>query len=299
MSKHQLGYQVGAELYGCDRRVLDDVAAVERHMLAAAAACGATVVAYEFHRFQPHGVSGVVIIAESHLAVHTWPEHRYAAVDVFTCGRTLRPEAAVEHLQAAFGSEGAEVERVDRGLPWASPIGPHVEARHGLFTAAAAAPSGVPRELAEQVYVLPLLDRELCRVIVEETERVGASSFADLPGACRLWGRLVAEHLKPRLEALWPSFRLQRWDVPKLSLHEPGGNDSVLGATAGRVGLVAFLNDGFEGGGLRFPRWDLAAGGSATLPPGSAVVYPAGLSHEHCFPPVHAGRSHLLVASLS
>jgi S-adenosylmethionine decarboxylase proenzyme len=74
------------ELHDCDHAALAASAAVERAMLAAATRARATVLGHHFHQFAPHGVSGVVIIAESHISIHTWPEHAYAAVDIFTCG---------------------------------------------------------------------------------------------------------------------------------------------------------------------------------------------------------------------
>lgn len=95
--------------------MLDDTAAILRHMLGAAAACGATVVGKSVHRFSPQGVSCVVVLAESHLALHSWPEHRYAAVDLFTCGTAVRPRRAVEHLRQALCAEAVEVTAVPRG----------------------------------------------------------------------------------------------------------------------------------------------------------------------------------------
>lgn len=116
-----LGHQYAVELYGCDAAVLDDIAAITTHLLEAALACGATIIDHKFHRFSPQGVSGVVVIAESHLAIHTWPEHRYAAVDLFTCGASLRPERAVEYLREKLCSERHSVTRIDRG-PWSELI---------------------------------------------------------------------------------------------------------------------------------------------------------------------------------
>ena len=79
-----LGRHILAEFFECDSNVLNNPQLVEKYMLEAALECGATVVNKCFHLFMPHGVSGVVIISESHLAIHTWPEYGYAAVDLFT-----------------------------------------------------------------------------------------------------------------------------------------------------------------------------------------------------------------------
>jgi S-adenosylmethionine decarboxylase len=99
-----LGRHILLELYDCDCEILNDHARVEQIMKDAALAAKATIVNSTFHRFNPHGVSGVVVIAESHLAIHTWPEYGYAAVDLFTCGEEIDPWIAhhfvAEHLKA-------------------------------------------------------------------------------------------------------------------------------------------------------------------------------------------------------
>ena len=81
-----LGRHLLVEFTGCEPTALADLDGVTAAMLEAARASGATIVTHSFHHFSPHGVSGAVIIAESHLAIHTWPEHGFAAVDFFSCG---------------------------------------------------------------------------------------------------------------------------------------------------------------------------------------------------------------------
>jgi S-adenosylmethionine decarboxylase proenzyme len=110
-----LGQHLLIEFYNCDSAVLDDVAGIERHMNEAARVCGATIVQSTFHRFEPWGVSGVVVISESHLAIHTWPEYGYASVDLYTCGDEIRPMDAFEHLRLAFRAEEAESQLLKRG----------------------------------------------------------------------------------------------------------------------------------------------------------------------------------------
>lgn len=110
-----LGRQILADLYACDPAVLGDAAAIEAHMLEAARRSGATIVAHNFHRFAPHGVSGVVVIAESHLAIHTWPERRFAALDLFTCGDALRSEPCFDYLVRVLGSARHTITAVSRG----------------------------------------------------------------------------------------------------------------------------------------------------------------------------------------
>lgn len=111
-----LGRQIVVEYYGCNPDNLNDVAYIKRAMRDAALASGATIVQEAFHLFNPHGVSGVVVIAESHLTIHTWPEYGYAAVDLFTCGDDVDPEHAFDHLKAALGAETFSAIEMKRGV---------------------------------------------------------------------------------------------------------------------------------------------------------------------------------------
>ncbi|WNJ19571.1 adenosylmethionine decarboxylase [Pontibacter sp. G13] len=95
-----LGRHVLVELYDCDPVLLDDVAAIEQLMIEATDAAEATIIDASFHHFSPIGVSGVVVIQESHLAIHTWPESGYAAVDLFTCGPEINPWTIYDFLHA-------------------------------------------------------------------------------------------------------------------------------------------------------------------------------------------------------
>jgi S-adenosylmethionine decarboxylase len=110
-----LGRHILAEFFNCDVQILNDVEKVEQYMKRAAIECGATIVNSVFHTFNPHGVSGVVVIAESHLAIHTWPEYGYAAVDVFTCGDSVDPRVATKVLQEYLGAESIKSIELNRG----------------------------------------------------------------------------------------------------------------------------------------------------------------------------------------
>ncbi len=99
-----LGRHILVELYDCDAHILNNAELIESDMREAATKAGATVISSTFHHFNPHGVSGVVVIAESHLAIHTWPEYGYAALDLFTCGDECNPWEAFKFLKEAFGS---------------------------------------------------------------------------------------------------------------------------------------------------------------------------------------------------
>lgn len=97
-----LGTHILVEFYNCNPTILNEPTRIEQDMNRAAEMAGATIVSSTFHHFSPHGVSGVVVIAESHLTIHTWPEYGYAAVDLFTCGDTVDPWVAFEHLKERF-----------------------------------------------------------------------------------------------------------------------------------------------------------------------------------------------------
>lgn len=110
-----LGRQILVEYYNCDPDVLNDVMLIETSMVAAAKKAEATVINSTFHHFSPFGVSGVVVIQESHLAIHTWPDYGYAAVDIFTCGETVDPWICYNFLKEAFKSGYASAMELLRG----------------------------------------------------------------------------------------------------------------------------------------------------------------------------------------
>jgi len=103
------------EYYDCSPELLNDVGFIRQTMLDAATAMGATIVEQVFHHFSPHGVSGVVVIAESHLAIHTWPEYDYAAVDLFTCGSDVDPEIGFHVLKNALEAARYNTTKILRG----------------------------------------------------------------------------------------------------------------------------------------------------------------------------------------
>jgi S-adenosylmethionine decarboxylase len=111
-----LGRHLLLELQDCDKEVLNDLGFLRDAMLMAAIDSGATVMGESFHHFNPQGVSGVVVIAESHLSIHTWPEYGYAAADVFTCGTSVEPGKAVEVLIEKLGAKNHSLTEIQRGL---------------------------------------------------------------------------------------------------------------------------------------------------------------------------------------
>jgi S-adenosylmethionine decarboxylase len=112
-----LGRHLLAELSECGSTLLNDLPQLEKVMKEAARLSGATVVDAVFHRYNPQGLSGLVIIAESHLSIHTWPEYNYAAVDCFTCGTNTDPWKALDYLVDKLECRSVKVQDLNRGLP--------------------------------------------------------------------------------------------------------------------------------------------------------------------------------------
>lgn len=110
-----LGSHFLVEYYGCDSKILNNSAKIQKLMLGAASMSGATVLKSYFHKFLPHGVSGIVLITESHFSIHTWPEHEYAAVDIFTCGTGVDPSIAIERIKFGLNSTDARLQEIERG----------------------------------------------------------------------------------------------------------------------------------------------------------------------------------------
>jgi len=113
---HSLGRHLLLELHDCSSEILNNLETVKGALVEAAKRAEATIIDVVFHEFNPFGISGVVVIAESHLSIHTWPEYRYAAVDIFSCGTTLKPAEAAAYLVEQFRASRASCVEVKRGV---------------------------------------------------------------------------------------------------------------------------------------------------------------------------------------
>ncbi|SMC24121.1 S-adenosylmethionine decarboxylase [Desulfacinum hydrothermale DSM 13146] len=111
-----LGKHLIVELYDCDHDLINQVSSVEKILVEAVAISKATIVQPVFHQFSPHGVSGAVIIAESHFSIHTWPEYGYCALDIFTCGDLIDSDASLQYLKEAFKAGSMSVMEIKRGV---------------------------------------------------------------------------------------------------------------------------------------------------------------------------------------
>jgi len=110
-----LGKQYMIELKGCNVKKLDNPEYIGKIMTEAAIKANATIVQQFFHQFSPFGVSGTIVIAESHINIHTWPEHSYAAIDMFTCSDTLIADNAIEHLRECLEATDCTTSMMNRG----------------------------------------------------------------------------------------------------------------------------------------------------------------------------------------
>ena len=113
---HALGTHLLVELRDSNPETLKDLDKVKDILVSAAKRAKATVVEVAFHEFNPFGISGMVIIAESHLSIHTWPEYGYAAVDILTCGDLIKPEVAANYLVEQFESKTPQIFEMKRGI---------------------------------------------------------------------------------------------------------------------------------------------------------------------------------------
>ncbi len=104
------------ELKDCNAEILKDLSKVKDALVSAAKEAKATIIDVSFHEFNPFGISGMVVIAESHLSIHTWPEYGFAALDIFTCGDVIKPEVAAHYLIKRFESKNPSIVEMKRGL---------------------------------------------------------------------------------------------------------------------------------------------------------------------------------------
>lgn len=125
-----LGRHIVCELSGCRPAFLSDINGIAAMMISAAKAANATIMESAFHRFEPQGVSGTVILAESHLSIHTWPEKGYAAMDFYTCGDHTNPWAACEYAAGALRAKSVLATELKRGIEKSDGEFTHLVARN-------------------------------------------------------------------------------------------------------------------------------------------------------------------------
>ena len=111
-----VGHHYIVEASGCDPKIISDVSQVQQILVKAAEVAGAKVWAVSFNTFPPSGVSGVVVISESHISTHTWPEFGYGALDFYTCGEHVDAEKGLFYAVEAFGASSSHITEITRGI---------------------------------------------------------------------------------------------------------------------------------------------------------------------------------------
>ena len=110
-----LGTHCLLDLFGCPSDLLDDPEWLTQLLAQSATMAGATVLSAHHHRFEPHGVSALCVLSESHISIHTWPEFGTASADVYTCGDSCTPQVACAWMIEQLRPEGHDLRVVDRG----------------------------------------------------------------------------------------------------------------------------------------------------------------------------------------
>ena len=113
--KKEFGKHYLVEFIDCDASKIKKVKDVKPVLIKAAKVSQATIVKYFFHQYKPFGVTGIILIAESHFSVHTWPENNYVTFDILTCGK-MKPMLAVNYLKKSFQAKKVNLKIFSRGF---------------------------------------------------------------------------------------------------------------------------------------------------------------------------------------
>ena len=116
MEYSTFGRHVAVDTWGVEFDKLNDAEWLESQLVDAAEACGATVLSVQSKQFEPQGATVLVMLSESHLSIHTYPEKGFAALDCYTCGETVDPQLAIDYMLAALRPETAHAKKLIRGL---------------------------------------------------------------------------------------------------------------------------------------------------------------------------------------
>ena len=110
-----LGIEILCDFYNCSKNKMSDKNEIEKIIIQAVEESGATIVETKLFHFSPYGLTGLIIITESHFSIHTWPEHGYIAIDYFTCNKKLEINKTIEILKNYFEPENMEINEISRG----------------------------------------------------------------------------------------------------------------------------------------------------------------------------------------
>lgn len=116
MEYSTFGRHVAVDTWGVNFEMLNSADHLKAHMIEAAEACGATVLSVQAQQFEPQGATVLVLLSESHLSIHTYPERGFAAIDCYTCGETVDPQAAIDYLIDVLKPERTYAKKLVRGI---------------------------------------------------------------------------------------------------------------------------------------------------------------------------------------
>ena len=113
-----MGRHIIADLSGCDATLISSVSFVQKTLEEAVTKAKATIISSVFHQFSPNGVSGIILLSESHCSIHTWPEEKtpYAAIDIYTCGEEVFPQIACDHIVRCLKADRLQITSLERGI---------------------------------------------------------------------------------------------------------------------------------------------------------------------------------------
>ena len=116
MEYSTFGRHVAVDTWGVDFELLNDAKWLQGHMVQAAEASGATVLSVQAQQFEPQGATVLVLLSESHLSIHTYPEKGFAAIDCYTCGDTVDPQTAIDYMVNVLKPERTHAKKLIRGV---------------------------------------------------------------------------------------------------------------------------------------------------------------------------------------
>ncbi|WP_226000683.1 adenosylmethionine decarboxylase [Paenibacillus sp. BJ-4] len=116
MEYSTFGRHVAVDTWGVEFELLNNAQFLETQLVEAAEACGATVMSVQSKQFEPQGATVLVLLSESHLSIHTYPERGFAAIDCYTCGETVDPQLAIDYLVSVLKPERTYAKKLIRGL---------------------------------------------------------------------------------------------------------------------------------------------------------------------------------------
>jgi S-adenosylmethionine decarboxylase len=127
MEYSTFGRHVAIDTWGVQFDLLNDAEFLKKEMIEAAEACGATVLSVQAKQFSPQGATVLVLLSESHLSIHTYPERGFAALDCYTCGETVDPQIAIDYMISVLKPEKVYAKKLVRGIGELEVVEPEIK----------------------------------------------------------------------------------------------------------------------------------------------------------------------------